>query len=85
MNSFHRRRYRFRARLWKTKVGRETVKKILDLGVLDGLVVRRIGRIGTVGHGNLIGDIVGEFTVYGMLNRTRASKSVGTPLQSAGR
>jgi hypothetical protein len=35
------------------------------------------------GHGNLIADIVGEFTPWRMLNLTRPSESVERPLQRA--
>ena len=61
------------------------MKELLHFLVVNGLVVRGIKRVGIIGQGNLTAIIVRGFASYWMLNRTRASESVGTPLQSAGR
>jgi hypothetical protein len=92
LDCFHRRRHRLGIRFGPTKISRKPLEKLVDLFALDPAFDKRvvpfvrlwIGRIWMVcGHGNLIADIVGEFTPWRMLNLTRPSESVERPLQRA--
>ena len=68
MDRFHGRSDRFGIRLRPAKVAGKPLKKFFDLFAFGGLVLPLVllwaGRIRIVsGHGNLVVDIVGEFTL----------------------
>lgn len=70
------------------KVGGQALKKLVELGIFPdfaGLTLLRLRGLFWIQGSNLSVAIVGESCLQRMPNSTRASDSVGTPLQSAGR
>jgi hypothetical protein len=61
MDRFRRRCDCIRAGLRPAEIGRQAVKELLNLLVVNRLVVGRSGRLGIVSHCNLTRSIVGEF------------------------
>ena len=87
LDRFHRCRHRFVAGFRPAEVGGKALEEILELGVLGRnlLFPARFGWFLLVRiQGRLIAAIVGEMLHQRSLNCTRASDSVGTPLQGAG-
>ena len=81
-------RNRVIAWLGPAKVCGQALKKLIELGIFPdvaGLTLLRLRGLFWIQGSNLSVAIVGESCLQRMPNSTRASDSVGTPLQSAGR